>query len=94
METEHINTKFAFNLPFWVMEDQFTRPSRPDEFLDGNLIEDKLFTHPNVKEVCLNHQCWVEFETTVNASQLPETIEQAHQFVEKTLKVFKRRANP
>jgi len=88
--TRLINTKFCFDLPFWAMGEEFSRPPRVGEHLDRNVIEDALFDHPDVTEVCLNHQCWVEFETTVPAHKVHDTIELAHQFVERTLKTFNK----
>lgn len=54
-ESRYWGGTITLGLPFWIMDDRF-------DSQNGNMIENALFNIPGCKSVCLNHQCWVEFD--------------------------------
>jgi len=88
--SQYNNARILFDLPRWIMQDEFIREQRHGEHTDGNIIEDALFNELHVEEVCLNHCVWciVQFDCPPHA--LPDHIELFHQKLETLLKRFKR----
>lgn len=88
---EYSGAKVTFSLPFWVMEDRFSRPPRLGEYTDGNVIEDALFDIDGIVQVCLNHQVWCEAELSCAPAELPGQIELTNAHINKVLSTFARR---
>ena len=76
--SEYWGGKVTLGLPHWVMDDQFDSPK-------GNTIENALFEIPGCSSVCLNHQCWVEFDYSGDAQSFASYVEKVKKEVDAIL---------